>query len=166
MDAYDHNVVTEILTYRTIELPRDAARAVAYHADACRESFGAGDYERRLERPEHYLGRLAAGIEEFPDGHLLALAAGGECVGQMELQVPYGMESGYVNLFYVAPEFRRRGYGRAMHARAERYFRSWEARRIELHASPTNPAAMRFYDAMGYRVVGREGDMVRMRKGL
>ena len=159
-------MVTEILTYRTIELPRDAARAVAWHADACRESFGDGEYERRLERPEHYLGRLAAGIEEFPEGHLMAVGAGGECVGQMELQVPYGMEGGYVNLFYVAPEFRRRGFGRAMHDRAERYFRSWEARRVELHASPTNAAAMRFYGAMGYRVVRREGDMVRMRKGL
>jgi len=159
-------VVTEILTYRTIELPRDAARAVGYHADACRESFGDGEYERRLERAEHYLARLAAGIEEFPDGHLMAVAAGGECVGQMEMQVPYGMESGYVNLFYVVPALRRQGYGRMMHARAERYFRSWEARRIELHASPTNSAAMRFYEAMGYRVVGREGDMVRMRKSL
>jgi ribosomal protein S18 acetylase RimI-like enzyme len=163
VDAYDPDVVTETLTYRTIQLPRDAARAVAFHADACRESFGEGDYQRRLERPEHYLDRLAAGIEEFPDGHLLAFA-GGKCVGQMELQVPYGLDTGYANLFYVAAAFRRQGYGRVMHARAEVYFRSWEARRIELHASPTNPAAMRFYEAMGYRVVGREGDMVRMRK--
>ena len=60
-------MVTEILAYRTIQLPRDAARAVAHHADACRESFGDGDYQRRLERPEHYLDRLAAGVDEFPE---------------------------------------------------------------------------------------------------
>jgi ribosomal protein S18 acetylase RimI-like enzyme len=158
-------VVVETLTFRTIELPGDSARVVAYHADACRATFGEGEYERRLERPARYLGALAARIEEFPEGHLLAFA-GAECVGQMELQVPYGLDVGYVNLFYVAPEFRRQGYGRAMHARAERYFRSWEAVRIELHVSPTNPAAVRFYQAMGYAVARREGDMVRMAKVL
>jgi ribosomal protein S18 acetylase RimI-like enzyme len=165
VNAYHSDVVTETLTYRTIELPGDASRAVAYHADACRASFGEGDYQRRLERPEHYLHRLGAAIEEFPEGHLLAFA-GAECVGQMELQVPYGMQTGYVNLFYVTPAFRRQGYGRVLHDRAELYFRSWEARRVELHASPTNPAAMRFYEAIGYRVLRREGDMMRMRKVL
>jgi ribosomal protein S18 acetylase RimI-like enzyme len=158
-------VLVETLTYRTIELPGDAARAVAFHADACRASFGEGAYERRLEAPERYLEHLYERIEEFPDGHLLAFA-GGECVGQMEMQVPYGLAEGYVNLFYVASAFRRQGYGRAMHARAERYFRSWEARRIELHVSPTNPGAVRFYQAMGYGVVRREGEMLRMGKGL
>ena len=153
------------MTFRRIELPGDAARVVAWHADACRATFGEEAYRARLERPDRYLKHLSERIEEYPEGHLLAFA-GSECVGQMELQVPYGAEVGYVNLFCVAPEFRRQGCGRAMHARAEQYFRSWEARRIELHASPTNPAAMRFYEAMGYRVVGREGDMVRMRKGL
>ena len=53
-----------------------------------------------------------------------------------------------------------------MHARAEQYFRIWEARRVELHVSPTNPAAVRFYEAMGYAVVGGEGEMLRMGKGL
>jgi len=155
----------ETLTFRRIELPGDAARAVAWHADACRASFGEDQFRARLERPERYLKQLAERIEEFPEGHLLAVA-GGECVGQMELQVPYGAEVGYVNLFYVAPAFRRRGCGRAMHARAEQYFRSWEARRIELHVSPTNPGAVGFYRALGYRVVRREGEMVRMGKGL
>jgi ribosomal protein S18 acetylase RimI-like enzyme len=158
-------VLIETLTFRTIELPGDAARAVAFHADACRASFGDEAYRARLERPERYLAQLAGRIEEYPEGHLLAFA-GPECVGQMELQVPYGLDVGYVNLFYVAAAFRRQGCGRAMHARAEQYFRSWEARRIELHVSPTNPGAVRFYEAMGYGVMGREGEMLRMGKVL
>jgi ribosomal protein S18 acetylase RimI-like enzyme len=158
-------VVVEQLTFRRIELPRDAARAVAWHADACRASFGEDQFRARLERPARYLKQLAERIEEFPEGHLLALA-GGECVGQMELQVPYGMDAGYVNLFYVAAAFRRKGCGRAMHARAEGYFRSWEARRVELDVSPTNPGAVRFYQALGYGVVRREGEMLRMGKDL
>src|SRR5688572_11036440 len=119
----------------------------------------------RLERPERYLRGLAARVEEFPEGHLLAFA-GEACVGQLELQVPYGAEVGYVSLFYVTPAFRRQGYGRLLQRRAEQYFRSWEARRIELHVSPTNAGAVRFYQAMGYAVVGREGEMLRMGKAL
>jgi len=158
-------VLVETLTFRTIELPGDAARVVAGHADACRATFGEAAYRQRLERPDRYLRHLSDRIEEYPEGHLIAFA-GAACVGQMELQVPYGLEVGYVNLFYVAPEFRRQGCGRAMHARAEQYFRSWEAQRIELHVSPTNPAAVRFYEAMGYGVVRREGEMLRMGKAL
>lgn len=158
-------MLVEALTFRRIELPRDAARAVAWHADACRASFGEGQFRARLERPERYLKQLAERIEEYPEGHLLALA-GSECVGQMELQVPYGLDVGYVNLFYVAAAFRRQGCGRAMHARAEQYFRSWEARRVELHVSPTNPGAVRFYQALGYGVLRREGEMMRMGKSL
>src|SRR4051812_49780037 len=84
----------------------------------------------------------------------------------MELQVPYGMEVGYVNLFYVAPDFRRRGCGRSMHARAEQYFRSWEARRVELHVSPTNAGAGGVYEALGEGGVRRGGGGVRGGEGF
>ncbi len=156
-------MITSTLTYRTIVLPRDAARAITYHRDACRATFGAGDFEQRLEAPGRYLKNLAARVEEFPDGHLLAFA-GERCVGQLELQVPYGLTVGYVNLFYIAAPLRRQGYGRLLHARAEQYFRSWEAQEIELHVSPVNIAAVRFYEAMGYVVVRREGELLRMAK--
>jgi GNAT superfamily N-acetyltransferase len=158
-------VLTDTLTFRTIVLPRDAARAITYHRDACRATFGGGEFEQRLEAPGRYLKNLAARVEEFPEGHLLAFA-GERCVGQLELQVPYGLTVGYVNLFYVAAPLRRRGYGRLLHARAERYFRSWEAREVELHVSPVNVAAVRFYEAMGYTVSTHEGDMLLMGKSL
>ena len=158
-------MLTQTLTYRRIELPRDSARAITYHRDACRASFGDSSFERRLEHPGRYLDGLAARIEEFPDGHLLAYL-GASCVGQLELQVPYGLDVGYVNLFYVTPIFRGRGYGRLLQTRAEQYFRSWEARRIELHVSPRNRRAVGFYRAMGYQEAGRERGMTLMVKGL
>jgi ribosomal protein S18 acetylase RimI-like enzyme len=158
-------VLTETLTYRTIRLPQDSARAITYHRDACRATFGDGEFEHHLERPGRYLKNLAARLEEFPEGHLLAFAAD-RCVGQLELQVPYGMSVGYVNLFYIAPALRRRGYGRLLQARAEQYFRSWEASEIELHVSPLNVAAVRFYEAVGYALSVEEGDMLLMAKRL
>lgn len=154
------------VTFRTIDLATDADVVAANHFDACRASFGDGA-DFRYEGRERYLAWLARQIEEFPDGHLLALSeAEGICVGQLELQVPYGLTVGYLNLFYVTPPYRAFGFGRRLQAHAERYFRSWEAERIELHVSRTNEAALGFYRAMGYRAARVEGRMWRMVKDL
>jgi ribosomal protein S18 acetylase RimI-like enzyme len=37
-----------------------------------------------------------------------------------------------------------------LHRYAERYFRSWEAESAELHVSPQNIRAIRFYRRLGY----------------
>lgn len=142
-----------VLTYRTIRVPADAALAARNHRDACVASFGD---DSRCESDVRYLSWLRERIEEFPEGCVLA-HLGEQCIGHLEMEVPYGLPTGYVNLFYVLPQFRRRGLGRLMHAYAEKYFRSWEASRIELHVSPMNRAAMQFYRGLGYHAVRLEG---------
>lgn len=137
-----------ILTFRTIDVRRDVRLAVANHVDACIASFGD---DARFKGESSYVSWLRSRVEEFPDGHVLAYR-GRDCVGQLELQVPYGLNVGYVNLFYVTDRFRGQGFGRLLHDYAEGYFRSWEASRIELHVSPTNEPAVGFYRKMGYRL--------------
>ena len=152
------------LTYRTIDPDSadDADFAVEAYLDACRASYGdASGFPGR----RRHLAWLRSRVEEFPDGHVLALEQG-QCVGQLELQVPYGLTTGYVNLYYVAPAFRAQGYGRRLHEYAERYFRSWEARRIELHVAPLNETALGFYRHLGYERLRVEGRLWRMRKQL
>ncbi|HEX8916339.1 MAG TPA: GNAT family N-acetyltransferase [Humisphaera sp.] len=143
--------LTETLTLRTIDPAADADRCAAHHLDACVASFGEG---ARYEGRDAYLKWLAPKVDEFPDGFVLAFERGADgrevCVGQLELEVPYGLSTGYISLFYVAPEHRGRGIGRLLHAYAERYFRSWEADRAELHVSPRNIRAIRFYRRLGY----------------
>jgi len=140
------------LVYHRINVDADGVICAAHHYDACLESFGtAAGYEGRIR----YLAFLREKVEEFPDGCLLAYLEG-RCLGHLELQVPYGLTIGYVNLFYVTPPFRGQGFGRLMHEHAERYFRSWEANRVELHVSPTNRRAVSFYKAMGYSFVQEE----------
>ena len=78
--------------------------------DACRASYG--DESAFPGRAKH-LAWLRSRVEEFPDGHVLAYD-GSRCVGQLELQVPYGLTSGYVNLYYVVPDLRGRGIGRGV----------------------------------------------------
>jgi ribosomal protein S18 acetylase RimI-like enzyme len=160
------NVLTTAqLTYRTIDPERDREIILANYRDAYTASFALDDAPQR--RVEEYLPWLRARIEEFPEGHVLAMLPGIEqCVGQLELQVPYGLDWGYVNLYCVTPPFRRQGVGRRMHTYVERYFRSWEARRIELHVSPKNDAALNFYRSMGYGFVRSEGNVWRLAKSL
>jgi ribosomal protein S18 acetylase RimI-like enzyme len=136
------------LTYRTIDLDTDAAVVVTHQRDACVATFGD---DRRHQGDRRYLAWLKRKLEEFPDGFVIAMQ-GDRIVGQLELEAPYGSPVGYVNLFYLRSEFRGRGLGRALQEYAERYFRAWEAARIELHVSPTNARALGFYRRMGYRV--------------
>lgn len=151
-----------LLTFRRIDLARDGKLAAANHLAACMATYGD---PARYEGERNYLNRLRQEIEEYPDGCVLAWL-GERCVGQLELQVPYGSERGYVNLFIVTEPFRRRGFGRRLNEYAERYFRAWEASLVELHVSPTNHAAVSFYRAIGYRVVRDDGALWKMAKTL
>src|SRR5690348_1115122 len=120
-------LATHVVSYRTIDLGIDAERAVAHHRDACICSFGS---DARFQGRKRYLKWLESKIEEFPEGFLMAFI-GDRCVGQLELEVPYGLSTGYANLFYVTGECRGRGFGRALDGRAVRYFRSGEAGQSE-----------------------------------
>ena len=152
------------ILYRRINPDIDGDLCAVNHHAACVASFGnTAPYSGK----DAYVRWLASRVEEFPDGHVLAHLDDGRFVGQLELQVPYGRTTGYVNLFYVAPDFRGLGFGRRMHEEfAERYFRSWEADRIELHVSPTNHRAVRFYRLLGFKWDGNENRMWRMAKDL
>lgn len=157
-------ITTPTLSYRTIDPDRDAELAAAHQLEACIASFGDAS---QFQGAARYLKWLKSKVEEFPEGFLLAFHDG-QCVGQMELEVPYGLSTGYVNLFYVTRAFRGIGFGRQLHERAEVYFRSWEARRIRLHVSPTNERAIRFYRSLGYHrtFAPRDGVLWEMVKAL
>ena len=152
------------LTYRTIDpdSPADADLAVRHYLDACRASYGD---ESAFPGRRKHLAWLRSRVEEFPDGHVLAYD-GTRCVGQLELQVPYGLKTGYVNLYYVTEDCRGQGYGRRLHEYADRYFRAWEAERVELHVSSLNPRALGFYRHLGYRLARVEGRLWRMTRSL
>jgi ribosomal protein S18 acetylase RimI-like enzyme len=160
-DATGTLIAAAPLVYRTIDLDVDRAVILANYRDTAAASYGA---DARCP-VANYLAWLKSRIEEFPDGHVLAWLAD-QCVGQLELQVPYGLSRGYVNLFCVTPAFRGKGYARRLHDYAQRYFRSWEADTIELHVSQTNVRAIGFYRHMGYRVMGMEKKLWKMTQKL
>jgi ribosomal protein S18 acetylase RimI-like enzyme len=150
------------LTFRTIDPAADRSIVIDSYRQTHRASFGDNDKSCSIKS---YLPWLRSRVEEFPDGHLLAFL-GKRFVGQMELQVPFGLAEGYVNLFYVSPDFRGQGFGRAMHERADEYFRSWQAERIELDVSSTNTRAVGFYRHLGYCLSRVNGRIWRMTRSL
>jgi ribosomal protein S18 acetylase RimI-like enzyme len=151
------------LTIRRIRPDVDAPLCYANYRDAAVATFGQVAHH---SSPHRYVPWLRSRCEEFPDGHLLAFLDD-QCAGQLELQVPYGLATGYINLFYVSPLFRRQRLGTHLHAVAERYFRSWEATTVDLDVSPHNLPAIAFYRSLGYHPAdGGPPPLQRMTKRL
>ena len=149
-----------LLTYRRIDPVADGDLAYAHYRETAIASFGDGD---RCSSQQSYLRWLSNRIQEYPDGHAFAALPDGRVIGQLELQVPYGLSIGYVNLFYVARAWRRLGLGRRLHQEyVDRYFQSWDADTIELHVAPRNHAAIQFYRSLGYTLSSTETDGTRM----
>ena len=101
-----------------------------------------------------YLESLRARIAQVPEGNA-HLWQGERIVGQTEMRFVEGDPSvGYVNLFYVVPEFRGRGLGRMLHEHAVAVFRGAGRRTLRLSVSAQNAAAIAFYRKLGWVTVG------------
>ena len=123
----------------------------------------------RRPAADAYLSWLKSRVQEYPDGHVLVYLEGGKLVGQLEMEIPYGLKRGYIDLYFVTQKLRGLGFGTAMHAYVERYFRAWDAEEIELHVARTNEPARRFYRKLGYRYCDpepRNAGLWRMAKAL
>jgi GrpB-like predicted nucleotidyltransferase (UPF0157 family)/GNAT superfamily N-acetyltransferase len=120
-------------------------------------------------RDEEYLSWLQMRREQYPLGQVLAFE-GRENVGQLELTLREGGKVGYVNLYYLRPEYRGRGYGKLLHEYVEMFFRPFDVQRLELRVSQSNARAIRFYEKLGFEVAYeeemRDHSVYRMRKEM
>ena len=149
------------LTFRTIDLTRDAERCIAFSRDAQICSFGN---DRRFVAENGadghgYLRWLAGRVAQFPQGHVHAFR-GDQLVGQVEMIVPaaYAPASGYVNLFYLVSEARGLGLGSVLHEHALAVAREHGARVLRLSVSAGNLPAWRFYQRHGWRDLGLDAE--------
>ncbi|HLF87866.1 MAG TPA: GNAT family N-acetyltransferase [Anaerolineales bacterium] len=147
------------IRFETIHLPRNAAICVKFRRDSYAVSFPDG--EERFEKQtgangEKYLTWLQTLIEKFPEG-CVHVILDGEIVGQMEMQVR-SEASGYINLFYLAPEVRGTGLGNAIHQYAVEVLEKKGVRRAQLSVSPTNVRAISYYRKHGWVSLGPRDD--------
>ncbi|MZI93201.1 GNAT family N-acetyltransferase [Vibrio sp. CAIM 722] len=137
------------LKFAAINLERDfpfclAARRDSYfcsfHTDEGCEASLAG-YRERIEQ------RLLD-----PRWYYLHVWWGHTLIGQLEFRTFYDEpEIGYVQLFYLLPEYRGQGLASQLHALIEETLRDAGCTQVQLSVSRTNPTALRFYHRHGWR---------------
>ena len=139
-----------------IDIARDAQACIAFRRDSYFESFGTRegmDAEMGADGA-FYLEKLSARMAEVPEGNC-HLWHDGRIIGQTEMRNSEDPRIGYVNLFYLVPEWRHRGLGRVLHDHAMAVFSARGKRGLRLSVSRTNAAAIAFYRRLGWRRVGQ-----------
>jgi ribosomal protein S18 acetylase RimI-like enzyme len=82
-----------------------------------------------------------------------------QIIGQIEMMLWKRDSSvGYVNLFYLTPEFRGHGFGQQLDRHATHFFKHLGCQSAHLNVSPTNQVAMRFYLKHGWVDLGQRED--------
>jgi ribosomal protein S18 acetylase RimI-like enzyme len=138
-----------------IDLERDAATCIAFRRDSFEASFGTRegcDAEMGADGAL-YLVKLRERIAKVPEGNA-HVWHGDRIVGQTEMRFAEDPTVGYVNLFYLVPEWRHRGVGRVLHDHAVKAFSGLGMRAMRLSVSRTNEQAIAFYRRLGWRRVG------------
>ncbi|MEY9869164.1 ribosomal protein S18 acetylase RimI-like enzyme [Peribacillus sp. B2I2] len=155
------------LLFRTIDTDKDKDIIVKFRKDSFVVSFGSED---GFGDENTYLQRMKERVRKFPDGQVI-LEKDQEPIGQMELQIREyeGTEIGYVNLFYLIPEYRSKGLGKELVRYAENFFRQFNVSEYHLRVSPNNQRAIRLYTNSGMMKISEENEnypVWRMSKSL
>ncbi|MGG4268344.1 GNAT family N-acetyltransferase [Peribacillus simplex] len=155
------------MIFRTIDTEKDKEIIIKFRKDSYVVSFGSVD---GFGDENAYLQRMKERVCKFPDGQVI-IEKDQESIGQMELQIREyeGTEIGYVNLFYLIPEYRSKGLGKELVRYAENFFRQFNVSEYHLRVSPDNQRAIRLYTNSGMMMIREENEKYpvwRMRKSL
>ncbi|SNT18454.1 Ribosomal protein S18 acetylase RimI [Bacillus sp. OK838] len=155
------------MIFRTIDTDKDKDIIIKFRKDSFVVSFGSED---GFGDENTYLKRMKERVRKFPDGHVI-IEKDQEPIGQMELQIREyeGTEIGYVNLFYLIPEYRSKGLGKELVRYAENFFRQFNVSEYHLRVSSDNQRAIRLYSNSGMMKIREENEKYpvwRMSKSL
>jgi ribosomal protein S18 acetylase RimI-like enzyme len=129
---------------------------IKFRKDSYVVSFGS---EEGFGDEMAYINRIKERVNKFPDGQVI-IEEDKEPIGQMELQIQEYNETeiGYVNLFYLIPEYRSKGHGKELIRYAERFFRQYNVSEYHLRVSQTNQRAIRLYNNSGLVKLRKENE--------
>lgn len=144
------------LQFKHVNLDAHLDLCLAFRQDAHRISFGTHQ-DFSANETKDWFNSLA---KDFPDGFLHAVL-GDEIIGQLEfrsaLNDNQGEVFGYINLFYLQPNYRQRGLGQLMHDYVLDKFRLDNCSHAYLRYIPGNHLAERFYRKNGWQASGEPG---------
>ena len=128
-----------------------------FYIDCYRNSWLAAHGNLEGFNPETY---FASALEHYlhdPQSIYMILNRD-EPVGIVELDVKRGEHSdyGWVSLFYLKEDYRRRGLGIQLLGRAVMKYQALGRKTLRLHVSDDNTAALAFYKKYGFKTIGTD----------
>lgn len=140
-----------MFSFRPIDLSIDTETIIKYRKDSYKVNFGD---ENMFGNKEEYLNKIKERLLRFPEG-LVIVEKDGLPIGQVELQIKSieNKDIGYVNLFYLTPEYREKGYGLILIDYAESFFKKHKLKEYQLRVSTTNQRAISFYKKNGFNLL-------------
>lgn len=146
-----------MLQFLPIDFAKHSQLAIAFREDSYVASFGDAKlfHEDDGLGAQKYLAWLKNKAQADP-GSVVHVWRGNQIIGQMELgRFKDDHSRGYVNLFYLKPEFRGAGYSRELHWYMVDYMKKKGFDKVMLSVSPTNVRAIRYYEKNGWKDLGR-----------
>jgi probable phosphoglycerate mutase len=136
-----------------IESEEEAELYRRCYANAWKEAHGSD----KGFVPNLYLSSARTHVKEAPQA-LVKVMSGDHFAGIIELDPERGKRDrrGWISLFYLAPEYRGKGFGVQLLGYSAAYFARAGRKAVRLHAAVTNTRAIRFYRLQGFREIGIE----------
>ncbi|EDP59882.1 GNAT family N-acetyltransferase [Vibrio sp. AND4] len=140
-----------------VDLSRHLDLCIAFRKDAYQVSFG---HIQGFDVQE--ITAWLTSIAKDPQAAFFHVIKDSKIIGQLECRYPIsdkkGLKFGYINLFYLVPEFRHQGLGRQLQKFLLKLFADHNCVYARLRYIPGNEAGERFYYKNGWRPVGKPGE--------
>ena len=149
----------------------DPASDPQYYKDCYRDAWRAAHGTDAGYSPTPY---YLSALEHYSrdSGAVLRILDGDRPVGLVDLDPERGAHAGigWISLLYLCEEYRHRGCGAQLLARARFFYCALGRRALRLHVAEDNAAALAFYRRWGFRELSREngshGALLLMEKKL
>ncbi|MCA0970207.1 GNAT family N-acetyltransferase [Halobacillus litoralis] len=144
---------------RKVRFEQDQDKLLSFRRDAELESYG---HMERFDETS-YLKRIRSRIDNKSGGQVF-IVEDGFPIGQIGCEIRGNL--GYVNIFYLVPSYRGKGYGKKLIRWAEDYFREHELNTYQLKVAKRNIRAVSLYEKEGLVPVKKEEECYIMEKDI
>lgn len=142
-----------MLQFKKIDFENDMETCVRFREDSYRASFPDSAEWKTFWDEQQYRNWIIDHAEMFPDG-AVHIWHHSELIGQLEFAYADGI--GHVNLYYLIPEKRGKGFGQHAHTYVINKLSEHGCNKASLRVSPNNMRAITFYRRLGWVDCGQD----------
>jgi ribosomal protein S18 acetylase RimI-like enzyme len=138
-----------MLSFTQLDVDKHSGMCAAAHRETYRLTFGGEIPDEYLE---HELSKMRERFVADPASFVMLAAPDGVFAGLAEIETRnWGNgDFGWVNFFWIAPEYRSRGYGSELVRYSAEHFRKLGLTQMFLRVGKINETALRFYLRNGF----------------